>query len=215
MDRESLLDAQADGSVSDRTVEGVPSGVYLWSAAGLGDAQGQVVRYRKGDDEVTGWLDVEQGRFTALPYDVQPWYYLVALSPTHLVWFYDGTLHVASRQDPTAAVRTVAVGDIAQVLGLVGDTVIVSRYDSSLGTFDTNRAVSRVEAVSLDGSAPQTLLARTSRQAMPTPDGGLHWCGRDPRSGGCLSGRGVRRGGPGRGRRRSAMGCRCRRCRGG
>jgi hypothetical protein len=168
-----LLDARADGSVTDRTVTGVPSGSYLWSAAGLADAQGQVVRYRKGDDEVTGWLDVEQGSFTALPYEVQPWYDQVALSPTHLVWCYDGTLHVASRQDPTATVRTVPVGDIAQVLGLVGDSVIVSRYDASLGRYDTNRAVSRVEAVPLDGSAPRTLLARTSRKAMPTPDGGL------------------------------------------
>ncbi|GHD60711.1 hypothetical protein GCM10010317_053460 [Streptomyces mirabilis] len=168
-----LLDARADGSVSDRTVQGVPSGVYLQSAAGLGDAQGQVVQYRKGDDMVTGWLDVEQGRFTALPYTVQSWYYLVALSPTHLVWYYDGTLHVASRKDPTAAVRTVPVGDITQVLGLVGDTVIVSRYDSSLGSRDTSRAVSRVEAVPLDGSTPRTLLARTSRQAVSTPDGGL------------------------------------------
>ncbi|MFI6933854.1 FG-GAP-like repeat-containing protein [Streptomyces sp. NPDC050287] len=168
-----LLDAQEDGSVTDRTVDGVPSGVYLLAAAGLGDARGQVVRYRKGDDEVTGWLDIEQGRFTALPYTVQSWHYLVALSTTHLVWFYDGTLHVASRQDPTAAVRTVSVGDIAQVLGMVGDTVIVSRYDSSLGRYDTSRAVSRVEAVPLDGSAPRTLLARTSREAVATPDGGL------------------------------------------
>ncbi|MFE3139075.1 FG-GAP-like repeat-containing protein [Streptomyces scopuliridis] len=168
-----LLDARADGSVTDRTVEGVPSGVRLWSAAGLGDAHGQVVRYRKGDDEVTGWLDVEQERFTALPYTVQSWYPLVALSATHLAWFYDGALHVASRQAPAAAVRTVPVGDIAQVLGLVGDTVIVSRYDSTLGRYDISRAVSRVEAVPLDGSAPRTLLARTSRQAMPTPDGGL------------------------------------------
>ncbi|MFJ2215241.1 FG-GAP-like repeat-containing protein [Streptomyces sp. NPDC101062] len=168
-----LLDVRADGSVTDRTVEGVPSGVRLWAAAGLGDARGQVVRYRKGDDEVTGWLDVERGRFTALPYTVQSWYSLVALSATHLVWFYDGTLHVASRQDPAAAVRTVPVGDIAQVLGLVGDTVIVSRYDSALGRNDISRAVSRVEAVPLDGSAPRTLLARTSRQAVPTPDGGL------------------------------------------
>ncbi|NMI59764.1 MULTISPECIES: FG-GAP-like repeat-containing protein [unclassified Streptomyces] len=168
-----LLDARADGSVSDRTVQGVPSGVHLQSAAGLGDAHGQVVQYRKGDDMVTGWLDVEQGRFTALPYTVQSWNYLVALSPTHLVWYYDGTLHVASRQDPAAAVRTVRVGEISQVLGLVGDNVIVSRYDSSLGQNDTYRAVSRVEAVPLDGSAPRTLLARTSRQAVPTPDGGL------------------------------------------
>ncbi|MFE3598985.1 FG-GAP-like repeat-containing protein [Streptomyces sp. NPDC059142] len=168
-----LLDVRADGSVTDRTVEGVPSGVRLWSAAGLGDARGQVVRYRKGDDEVTGWLDVEQGRFTALPYTVRSWYDMVALSATHLVWCYDGTLHVASRQNPAATVRTVPVGDIAQVLGLVGDTAIVSRYDSALGRDDISRAVSRVEAVPLDGSAPRTLLARTSRQAVPTPDGGL------------------------------------------
>ncbi|MFF2997684.1 FG-GAP-like repeat-containing protein [Streptomyces sp. NPDC057950] len=168
-----LLDARDDGSLSDRTVEGVPSGVYTESAAGLGDARGQVVQYRKGDDTVTGWLDIGQARFTALPYSMQSWYYLVALSPTHLVWYDNGTLRVASRQNPAAAVRSVAVGDITQVLGIVGDTVIVSRYDSSLGSRDTYRAVSRVEAVPLDGSAPRTLLARTSRQAVATPDGGL------------------------------------------
>ncbi|MFE9440383.1 FG-GAP-like repeat-containing protein [Streptomyces sp. NPDC006602] len=168
-----LLDAQDDGSVTDRTVEGVPSGVSLWSAAGLGDAHGQVVRYSKGDDTVTGWLDVEQARFTALPYTVLPWYSQIALSPTHLLWVYDGTLHVASRQDPAAAVRTLRVGEVAQVLGLVGDTAIVSRYDSALGRYDTSLPVSRVEAVPLDGSAPRTILARTSREAVPTPDGGL------------------------------------------
>ncbi|GAA2502916.1 FG-GAP-like repeat-containing protein [Streptomyces longisporus] len=168
-----LLDVRPDGSVTDRTVDGVPSGVRPWSAAGLGDARGQVVRYGKGDDTVTGWLDVAQARFTALPYGVQTWYDQVALSPTHLVWAYAGTLHIASRQDPNATVRTVPVGDVSQVLGLVGDTAIVSRYDSSLGRNATSRAVSRVEAVPLDGSAPRTLLARTSRQAVATPDGGL------------------------------------------
>ncbi|MEO3972517.1 FG-GAP-like repeat-containing protein [Streptomyces sp. CAU 1734] len=168
-----MLDVRADGSVSDRTVEGVPSGVRLWAAAGLGDARGQLVRYRKGDDEVTGWLDVERGRFTVPPYNVITWYSQVAISPTHVVWCYDGTLYVASRQNPAAAVRTVRVGGVAQVLGMVGDTPIVSRYDSALGPHDTNRAVSRVEAVPLDGSAPRTLLARTSMQAVATPDGGL------------------------------------------
>ncbi|NUR04191.1 MAG: hypothetical protein HOY79_49105 [Streptomyces sp.] len=168
-----LLDARADGSVSDRTVEGVPSGARPWSAAGLGDAHGQVVRYSKGDDTVTGWLDVEHARFTALPYNVQAWYDQVALSPTHLVWNYAGTLHIASRQDPNAPVRTVPVGEVTQVLGLVGETAIVSRYDSSLGRNSTSRAVSRVEAVPLDGSAPRTLLARTSKQAVATGGGGL------------------------------------------
>ncbi|MER5603212.1 FG-GAP-like repeat-containing protein [Streptomyces sp. NPDC002265] len=168
-----LLDAQDDGSVSDRPVVGVPSGVTTSSAAGLGDARGQVVQYSKGDDYVTGWLDIEQARFTALPYSMQAWGYLAALSPTHLVWYDNGTLYVASRQNPSAALRSVRVGDVMQVLGMVGDNVIVSRYDSSLGQRDTYRAVSRVEAVPLDGSAPRTLLARTSREAVATPDGGL------------------------------------------
>lgn len=168
-----LLDVRDDGSVADRTVEGVPSGVYLSSSTSLGDAHGQVVRYRKGDDDFTGWLDVAQGRLTTLPYAVQSWHYLVALSPTHLVWWYDGTLHIASRKDLTAAPRTMPLADVGQVLGLVGDSVIVSRYDSSLGRYDTSLPVWRVDAVPLDGSAPRTLLARTSRQAVPTPDGGL------------------------------------------
>ncbi|MFE7172296.1 FG-GAP-like repeat-containing protein [Streptomyces sp. NPDC057616] len=168
-----VLEVRDDGSVSDRTVDGVPSGVYLEAPAGLGDADGQVVQYRKGDDEVTGWLDTAQAHFTALPYGTLPWYDMIALSATHLVWCYDGVLHVASRQHPDAPVRTVPVGDIQQVMGMVGDTVIVARYDSSLGSREVARAVSRVEAVPLDGSAPRTLMARTSVRAMPTPDGGL------------------------------------------
>ncbi|MFD8525026.1 FG-GAP-like repeat-containing protein [Streptomyces capillispiralis] len=168
-----LLDLRDDGGVTDRTVEGVPSGTYLWSPSSLGDARGQVVRYREGDDVFTGWLDVEQGRLTVLPHEVQSWYYLVALSPTHLVWWYDGTLHVASRQDPAAAPRTMPLADVGQVLGLVGDTVLVARYDASLGRADLGLPVWRVDAVPLDGSAPRTLLARTSKQAVPTPDGGL------------------------------------------
>ncbi|WP_142232343.1 FG-GAP-like repeat-containing protein [Streptomyces calvus] len=168
-----LLDLRDDGSVADRTVAGVPSGTYLWSSTPLGDARGQVVRYRKGDDMVTAWLDVAQGRLTTLPYEVQSWYYLVALTPTHLVWWYNGTLHVASRQNLDAPPRTLPVADVGQVLGMVGDTVLVSRYDSSLGRYDIGLPAWRVDAVPLDGSAPRTLLARTSRQAVPTVDGGL------------------------------------------
>ncbi|NUS04327.1 MAG: hypothetical protein HOV97_17430, partial [Nonomuraea sp.] len=108
-----------------------------------------------------------------LPYGTLPWYDMIALSSTHLVWCYDGVLHIASRQHPDAPVRTVPVGDIQQVMGMVGDTVIVARYDPSLGSREVARAVSRVEAVPLDGSAPRTLMARTSVRAMPTPDGGL------------------------------------------
>ncbi|MFI8218341.1 FG-GAP-like repeat-containing protein [Streptomyces sp. NPDC085932] len=167
-----LLDPGEDGSVADRTVTGLPSGSYLWHSS-LSDARGQIVRYRTGDDEFTGWLDVAQGRLTTLPYAVQAWYSLVALSSTHLVWWHDGTLFTVSRQDLTAAPTSRPLADVEQVLGLVGDTVIVSRYDAPYGRNSTHLPVSRVDAVPLDGSASRTILARTSRQAMPTPDGGL------------------------------------------
>lgn len=168
-----LLDAGDDGSVADRTVEGVPSGIHMSGPSAQGDAHGQLVSYRKGDDDFVGWLDIEQARLTTLPYPVQAWYYFVALSPTHLVWWSDGTLYISSRKDLTAAPRTMPLDDVGQVLGLVGDTVLVARYDSSLGSYDVDRPVWRVDAVPLDGSAQRTVLARTSRQAMPTPDGGL------------------------------------------
>ncbi|MEU2265819.1 FG-GAP-like repeat-containing protein [Streptomyces olindensis] len=167
-----LLDLGEDGSVADRTVTGLPSGSYLWHSS-LSDARGQIVRYRTGDDEFTGWLDVAQGRVTTLPYEVKAWYSLVALSSTHLVWWHDGTLFTVSRDDLTGTPRTVPLTDVGQVLGLVGDTVIVSRYDASYGRNSTHLPVSRVDAVPLDGSSPRTILARTSRQAMPTPGGGL------------------------------------------
>ncbi|MCW5254644.1 FG-GAP-like repeat-containing protein [Streptomyces sp. SHP 1-2] len=168
-----LLDARDDGSVADRAVEGVPAGATLWPAIGAADAHGQVVRYEAGGSQVTGWLDADRGRVVRLPYQVPSWYHLVALAPTHLVWFYDGTLYAASRTDPAAPVRTVPGGDVTQVLGLVGGSVIVSRNVPELGRNSTDRAVSRVEAVPLDGSAPRTLLDRTSRRAVATPAGGL------------------------------------------
>ncbi|MEV7079686.1 FG-GAP-like repeat-containing protein [Streptomyces sp. NPDC093516] len=167
-----LLAPGADGSVADRTVTGLPSGSHLWHSS-LSDARGQIVRYRTGDDEFTGWLDVAQGRLTTLPYEVKAWYSLVALSSTHLVWWHDGTLFTVPRANLTGAPRTMPLADVGQVLGLVGDRVIVSRYDASFGRSSTHLPVWRVDAVPLDGSAPRTILARTSRQAMPTPDGGL------------------------------------------
>ncbi|MFE6197026.1 FG-GAP-like repeat-containing protein [Streptomyces sp. NPDC057838] len=167
-----LLDLAEDGSVTDRAVPGLPAGSYLWHSD-LSDADGQIVRYRTGDDEFTAWLDVAQGRLTTLPYEVKAWYSLVALGATHLVWWHNGTLFTVSRQDLTAAPRSMPLPDVAQVLGVVGDSVVVSRYDASLGRANEHLPVFRADAVPLDGSASRTILARTSRQAMPTPDGGL------------------------------------------
>jgi len=170
-----LLDLQDDGSVTDRAVEGLPAVIddmYEVNAA-LGDAHGQVVQYRTGTTSHVGWLDADQGRWVTLPYnaDLTPGH--IAVTPTHLLWWQNGTVSISSRQDLTAAPRTVPLAGDGQLHGMIGDTLIVSRYDSSLGRYDYWLPVWRVEAVALDGSATKTLLARSRGLALPTPDGRL------------------------------------------
>jgi hypothetical protein len=166
-----LLDLRDDGSLAVRTVEGAPAGAYLWNST-LTDADGQVVRYEKDEETFTAWLDVEQGRLITLPYNVEPWYSQVALSATHLVWWYDGALNIASRDNLMAAPRKVPA-DPGRVLGLVGDTVLMARHEPSLGWNQDHLPVWRVDAVPLDGSTSRTIITRTSRHALATPDGGL------------------------------------------
>ncbi|MCX4590334.1 FG-GAP-like repeat-containing protein [Streptomyces sp. NBC_01549] len=170
-----LLDPQDDGSLTDRAVEGLPDVIddmYEVNAA-LGDAHGQVVQYRRGMVSHAGWLDADQGRWIPLPYNVDLTPGHIAVTPTHLMWWQDGTVSISSRQDLTAAPRTVPLAGDGQLHGMIGDTLIVSRYDSSLGRYDYFLPVWRVEAVALDGSTTKTLLARSRGLALPTPDGRL------------------------------------------
>ncbi|MFF7898484.1 hypothetical protein ACFZCV_06665 [Streptomyces sp. NPDC007920] len=170
-----LLDVRDDGSVTDRTVAGLPQGIYAFNErnAALGDAHGQIVTWRVDRDSFTGWLDVDQNRLITLPYTVSRGYPFAALTATHLLWWDDGIAHIASRRDLTATPRTEPVRDVGQLLGMVGDTLVVSRYDSALGPLNYGLPVWRVDSVPLDGSPGKTLLARSSWRAVPTPDGGL------------------------------------------
>ncbi|MFI7647002.1 FlgD immunoglobulin-like domain containing protein [Micromonospora sp. NPDC049460] len=171
-----LFDSHDDGSVSRRAVTGVPDGVVVpgEAEAPLGDARGQVVQYRENTTFRTGFLDVAQGRLIPLPYT--NWIGdggVVVLTSTHLLWTRDGTVFVHSRDDLTATPRTVPLPGDAQVLGMVGETLVVGRHDPSLGPRNFLEPVWRVEAVGLDGRTVRTLLARTRGLAMPTPDGRL------------------------------------------
>ncbi|MEV5316705.1 FG-GAP-like repeat-containing protein [Streptomyces sp. NPDC052687] len=171
-----LLDTREDGSFEDRPVEGVPDGI-TWTAGAsgaLGDPRGQVVTYRAGGKAYTSWLDVAQGRLVPLPYTAEHPSGFV-LTPTHLLWWEDhGEAAIASRADLTAAPRTLSIpgGDV-QLLGMVGDFVVVSRYDESLGGYDVGLPLWRVEAIAADGSTTRTLLDRSFGRGLPTPDGGL------------------------------------------
>ncbi len=176
-----LLDLQDDGTVGDRAVSGVPADVSSVSTGNspVADAHGTVVQYWTGSTTRSGWIDADKGTFVELPYN--PTINTtgrVVLTPTHLVsWDGVDTVSVYSRADLTTAVRTVPLeNDYAtHLLGMVGDQLLVSRYDSSLGAKDGSLPVWRVDALAPDGSTTKAVLARSESLALavPTPDGGL------------------------------------------
>ncbi|MGW4752290.1 FG-GAP-like repeat-containing protein [Streptomyces chartreusis] len=176
-----LLDLRDDGTVRDRTVTGVPEGISSVSEGDspVGDAHGMVVQHWFGSTRKSAWLDVDAGRMTELPYDpTVTTTGRVVLTATHLVsWDGIGTVSVYSRDDLTTPVRTVPLeNDYAtHLLGMVGDTLLVSRHDAALGVKDGGLPVWRVDALATDGSTKGTVLARSESLslAVPTPDGGL------------------------------------------
>ena len=141
-----------------------------------------MVRYRIGTTMHTGWLDRALGRLIPLPDDLMIAPGRTVLTATHLLWL-DGTrVAVVSRQDLTAeerlgltvTPRLVPVPGYERVLGLVGRTLLVAKYDATLGgkPYD-HLPVWRVDAVTLDGARVRTLLTASSGVALPTPAGGL------------------------------------------
>ncbi|WP_048585020.1 FG-GAP-like repeat-containing protein [Streptomyces viridochromogenes] len=179
-----LLELQDDGTVGDRAVPGVPDGVSsnpsVWSGdSPVADAHGMVVQYWIDGKLRSGWLDADKGTLTELPYNPTiTTSGRVVLTSTHLVsWDGNNTVSVYSRDDLTKAVRTVPLeNDYAtHLLGMVGDRILVSRYDSALGAKDGTLPVWRVDALAPDGSTTGTVLARSQSlsYAVPTPDGGL------------------------------------------
>ncbi|MGY4923967.1 FG-GAP-like repeat-containing protein [Streptomyces sp. 900105755] len=176
-----LLDLQDDGTVGDRAVSGVPADVSSVSTGDspVADAHGTVVQYWTGSRTHSGWIDADKGTFVELPYNpTVTTTGRVVLTPTHLVaWDGVDTVSVYSRADLTTPVRTVPLenDNATHLLGMVGDQLLVSRYDSSLGAKDGSLPVWRVDALAPDGSTTRTVLARSESLALavPTPDGGL------------------------------------------
>ncbi|MCZ0987991.1 hypothetical protein O1M54_24035 [Streptomyces diastatochromogenes] len=177
-----LLDLQDDGTVRDRAVAGVPDGIDPMGGGDspVGDAHGMVVQYRAGETVRSAWLDADEGKLVVLPYN--PTINVTGrtvLTATHLVSWDGSTVSVYSRDDLTTAVRTVPLADDGptHLMGMVGDTLLVCRYDSSLGAMDGSLPVWRVDGVAPDGSTTGTVLARTRSLglAVPTPTAGC-WC---------------------------------------
>ncbi|MET8222100.1 FG-GAP-like repeat-containing protein [Streptomyces sp. NPDC005301] len=175
-----LFDVRADGTVRDRTVAGVPAGITSVTGGDspVADAHGMVVLYKADGTFRRGWLDADQGRLVELLHDpTGNGSGTVILTATHLLSWNGTTVSVYSRDDLNAVVRTVPLANDGptHLLGMVGDTLLVSRYDSSLGAMDGALPVWRVDALATDGSTTGTVLARSRSvsPAVPTPDGGL------------------------------------------
>ncbi|MFE1781627.1 FG-GAP-like repeat-containing protein [Streptomyces sp. NPDC059506] len=166
-----------DGTVQRRTVADVPAGItaIFPATAPVGDAHGMLVQYRIDGQVKTGWLDTDESRLVPLPRNTAYGDSRVVLTATHLLSWEDSTVFVYSRQDLTAAPRTVPLPNSnGRLMGMVGDTVIATRHDPSLGPMDGFLPVWRVEGIGLDGSARGTLVARAlNSRAIPTADGGL------------------------------------------
>ncbi|MEU3554429.1 FG-GAP-like repeat-containing protein [Streptomyces fragilis] len=174
-----LLDTGDDGTLRERAVAGVPAGItsVMTAIAPVADTRGTVVQYYRDGAARTGWLDAVEGRLTELPGHVTVnMTGRSFLSTTHLAaWDGSDTVSVYSRDDLSTPVRRVPLENDGKTMlaGMIGDTLLVSRVDPSLGAAGSSAAVWRLESLAADGSTTGTVLARNLGLGMATPDGGL------------------------------------------
>ena len=149
-----------NGTTVDRNVTGLPEGAQVLTVGRAGVHGFLSLLKVPGDD--TGryaWIDLRTAHATSLPYGTV--YANSVVTALHLVTPQAGGVRVYEQgrfDTPVREVRTDLKD--AKVLGVVGDSLIVGRYDASLGRKEYQAAVWRVVAVPFDGSGERTLLDR-------------------------------------------------------
>lgn len=172
-----LLSAQ-NGATTDRTVTGLPQGSSFLGAQPAGIHGFLTFLQVPGQDVGQyAWIDLRTARATVLPYGTV--YGNSAVTALHLVTPQAGGVRIYEQGRFDAPVREVRVGlKDAQVLGVVGDSLVVGRYDASLGRKVQDAAVWKVVAVPFDGSGERTLLDRAVADRVAVrPDGGVQLVG--------------------------------------
>ncbi|MGW7647201.1 FG-GAP-like repeat-containing protein [Streptomyces bobili] len=172
-----LLSAE-QGSTADRLVTGIPQGAYVLNVERAGVRGFLTVLKVPGEDVARyAWIDLSTAQATLLPYGTV--YANSEVTALHLVTPQAGGVRIYEQGRFDAPVREVQVSlKDAKVLGVVGDSLIVGRYDSSLGSRQYQASVWKVVAVPFDGSAERTLLARAVADRVAVrPDGGLQIVG--------------------------------------
>ncbi|MFF4759856.1 FG-GAP-like repeat-containing protein [Streptomyces sp. NPDC001292] len=168
-----------NGTTVDRRVTGLPEGAYGLSVGRAG-VHGFLSSLKVPGEDLGqfAWVDLRTAEATFLPYGTV--YGNSVVTALHLVtpWAAGGVrIYEQGRFDTPVREVQVSLKD-AKVLGVVGDSLIVGRYDSSLGRKQYQASVWRVVAVPFDGSGERTLLARAvADRAAVRPDGGLQVVG--------------------------------------
>ncbi len=167
-----------NGTTVDRRVTGLPAGAYITSAGRAG-VHGFLAFLRIPGEDVGqhAWIDLRTAEATLLPYGTV--YGNSVVTALHLVTPQAGGVRIyeQGRFDTPEREVEVSLKD-AKVLGVVGDSLIVGRYDASLGAKESGASVWRVVAVPFDGSEERTLLARAVADRVAIrPDGGVQVVG--------------------------------------
>ncbi|MFE2266866.1 FG-GAP-like repeat-containing protein [Streptomyces griseosporeus] len=168
-----------NGTTVDRRVTGFPDGAYFHGNPDAG-VHGALLRVSVPEQPSVqfAWIDFETAEATPLPLGTV--YANSAVTAFHLVTPQAGGVRLYEQGRFDAPVREVQVSlkDGARILGVVGDALVVGRYDATLGQRSDSASVWKVVAVPFDGSQERTLLARAAvDQVAVRPDGGVQIVG--------------------------------------
>ncbi|MFD3491588.1 hypothetical protein ACFWWB_13580 [Streptomyces sp. NPDC058690] len=162
-----------NGTTVDRKVTGLPEGA-TFVLGGKGTARG-FLRAIKAPGTTSlqyGWVDLDTAEFTLLPqgYSGSPMVtdrHIVVRTVTGLRIYEQGKFDVPVRDLPASFVAE-------KIVGVVGDSLIIGRYDPAYGAKRQSAAQWRVFALPFDGSAERELVARAELDHLTVrPDGGL------------------------------------------
>lgn len=172
-----LLTAE-NGTTVDREVTGLPEGASFSFVLRAG-VHGFLTAVKvPGETYLQDfWIDVDAAQATYLPKGTV--YANSVVTARHLVTPQAGGVRIYEQGRFDTPVREVSVrlAD-SEVIGVVGEALIVARDDASLGNHVYDGPHYKVVAVPFDGSAERTLLARAAADHVAIrPDGGVQLVG--------------------------------------
>ncbi|WP_328888219.1 FG-GAP-like repeat-containing protein [Streptomyces sp. NBC_00316] len=162
-----------NGTTTDRKVTGLPEGA-TFDTVGRATARGFLTTIMESGSTTVqdGWVDLGTAELTLMP---EAHYGQPTVTDRHIILITAKGLHIYEQGKFDAPVRDLPASfDAERIIGVVGDSLIVGRYDPAYGARAYNAAQWRVFARPFDGSAQRELVARAVLdRVVVRPDGGL------------------------------------------